>query len=58
MVGEASGLSDSAIGERLGIAGKTVANNVSSIFTKLQVADRAQAIVRARDAGLGKTSLR
>jgi DNA-binding NarL/FixJ family response regulator len=37
-----------------GIAPKTVANNVSSIFTKLQVADRAHAIVRARDAGLGR----
>jgi DNA-binding NarL/FixJ family response regulator len=35
------------------VAQKTVANNVSAIFTKLQVADRAQAIVRARDAGLG-----
>lgn len=52
----ASGLSNAAIGERLGIAGKTVANNVSSIFTKLQVADRTQAIIRARDAGLGKVS--
>jgi DNA-binding NarL/FixJ family response regulator len=38
----------------MGIAPKTVANNVSSIFVKLQVADRAQAIVRARDAGLGR----
>ena len=52
----AEGLSNSAIGERLGIAGKTVANNVSSIFLKLQVADRAQAIIRARDAGLGRAS--
>jgi DNA-binding NarL/FixJ family response regulator len=42
-----------AIGDRLGLAAKTVANNVSSIFAKLQVADRSQAIVRARDAGLG-----
>ncbi|CAN5858301.1 response regulator transcription factor [soil metagenome] len=50
----AAGLSNSIIGERLGIASKTVANNVSTIFTKLQVADRAQAIIRARDAGLGK----
>ena len=31
---------------------KTVRNNVSNIFSKLQVADRAQAIVRARAAGL------
>ncbi|HJW90726.1 MAG TPA: hypothetical protein VJ436_08810 [Anaerolineales bacterium] len=29
-------------------------NHVSNIFTKLQVADRAQAIIRAREAGLGK----
>ncbi|MDQ4142213.1 MAG: response regulator transcription factor [Actinomycetota bacterium] len=52
----AAGLSNSAIGERLGIAPKTVANNVSSIFNKLQVADRAQAIIRAREAGLGRAS--
>jgi DNA-binding NarL/FixJ family response regulator len=32
---------------------KTVANNVSAIFATLQVADRAQAMVRAREAGLG-----
>jgi DNA-binding NarL/FixJ family response regulator len=51
----AAGLRNSAIAERMGIAPKTVANNVSSIFGKLQVADRAQAIVRARDAGLGRT---
>ncbi|MFL6173728.1 MAG: response regulator [Marmoricola sp.] len=50
----AAGLRNAAIAERMGIAAKTVANNVSSIFTKLQVADRAQAIVRARDAGLGR----
>ncbi len=49
----AAGLSNAAIGNRLGLAAKTVANNVSSIFTKLQVSDRSQAIVRAREAGLG-----
>jgi len=32
---------------------KTVQNHISNIFSKLQVADRSQAIVRARDAGLG-----
>jgi len=32
---------------------KTVRNHVSTIFSKLQVADRAQAVVRAREAGLG-----
>ncbi|MGH3716209.1 MAG: response regulator transcription factor [Micromonosporaceae bacterium] len=50
----AAGLSNAAIGVRLGVAPKTVANNVSAVFTKLRVADRAQAIVRARDAGLGR----
>ncbi len=35
---------------------KTVRNHISSIFTKLQVTDRAQAIVRAREAGLGLNS--
>jgi DNA-binding NarL/FixJ family response regulator len=50
----AAGLGNAAIANRLSVAYKTVANNVSSIFAKLQVADRAQAIVRARDAGLGK----
>jgi DNA-binding NarL/FixJ family response regulator len=49
----AAGLSNAAIGARLGLAAKTVANNVSSIFAKLQVADRSEAIVRARDAGMG-----
>lgn len=49
----AAGLSNPRIAERMGLAPKTVANNVSSIFAKLQVADRAQAIVRARKAGLG-----
>ena len=33
---------------------KTVRNHVSNIFGKLQVADRAEAIVRAREAGLGQ----
>ena len=50
----AAGLPNGAIGARLGVAPKTVANNVSTIFTKLQVADRAAAIIRARDAGLGR----
>lgn len=50
----AGGLNNAAIARRVGVAQKTVANNVSTIFTKLQVADRAQAIVRARDAGLGR----
>jgi DNA-binding NarL/FixJ family response regulator len=40
------------IAARLSLAAKTVRNHVSNIFTKLQVASRAEAIVRARDAGL------
>jgi DNA-binding NarL/FixJ family response regulator len=50
----AAGLSNRQIAERLVLAPKTVRNNVSTVFAKLQVADRAQAIVRARDAGLGR----
>lgn len=50
----AGGLGNAAIGERLSLAAKTVANNVSSIFVKLQVAGRSEAIVRAREAGLGR----
>jgi len=50
----AAGLNNTAIGQRMGLAPKTVANNVSAIFAKLHVADRAQAIVRARDAGMGR----
>jgi DNA-binding NarL/FixJ family response regulator len=50
----ASGLNNAGIAARLEVSPKTVANNVSAIFGKLQVADRAQAIIRARDAGLGR----
>ena len=50
----AAGLSNRQIAERLVLAPKTVRNNVSTVFAKLQVADRAQAIVRAREAGLGR----
>ncbi len=42
------------IAKRLHLSQKTVRNHVSNIFTKLQVADRAQAIIRAREAGLGQ----
>ena len=44
---------NAAIARRLGIADKTVRNHVSNILTKLQVERRAEAIVRARRAGLG-----
>ncbi|HMO57915.1 MAG TPA: response regulator transcription factor, partial [Roseiflexaceae bacterium] len=49
----AQGENNQAIAERLALSPKTVRNYISNIFSKLQVADRAQAIVRARDAGLG-----
>ena len=50
----AQGHNNLAIANRLSLSIKTVQNYVSSILTKLQVADRAQAIVRAREAGFGK----
>jgi len=50
----ARGESNQSIARRLFLSEKTVRNHVSNIFTKLQVADRAQAIVRAREAGLGR----
>jgi DNA-binding NarL/FixJ family response regulator len=49
----ARGLDNTSISRRLGLSPKTVRNHLSSVFTKLQVVDRAQAIVRAREAGLG-----
>ena len=49
----AQGASNGAIAERLVLSPKTVRNHVSNIFSKLQVADRAHAIIRGRDAGLG-----
>jgi DNA-binding NarL/FixJ family response regulator len=52
----ASGRSNTEIARRLVLSDKTVRNNVSNIFVKLQVADRSQAIVRAREAGLGGAS--
>lgn len=50
----AGGMRNHAIAERLGLAPKTVANHISSIFSKLQVTDRSEAIVRAREQGLGR----
>lgn len=51
----AQGLSNSAIADRLGLSLKTVNNNTSSIFTKLNVATRTEAAILARDRGLGGT---
>lgn len=49
----AQGKSNPVIAQTLSLSAKTVANHVSNIFGKLQVADRAEAIIRAREAGLG-----
>ena len=49
----AQGHPNPAIAKQLHLSTKTVGNYVSNIFTKLQVADRAQAIISAREAGLG-----
>ena len=49
----AQGCTNMAIAERLVLSRKTVSNHISNIFSKLQVADRSQAIMRARQAGLG-----
>ena len=49
----AQGHPNPSIARRLSLSPKTVANYVSAIFAKLQVADRAQAMIRAREAGLG-----
>ena len=50
----ARGKSTTELGNRLGLSSKTISNYISNILTKLQVTDRAEAIVRARDAGLGE----
>jgi DNA-binding NarL/FixJ family response regulator len=49
----ARGSNNAEIAKRLYVSPKTVRNHVSNIFLKLQVADRAQAMIRAREAGLG-----
>lgn len=49
----AQGRANASIARHLFLSEKTVRNHVSNIFSKLQVADRAEAIVRAREAGLG-----
>ncbi|WP_344808373.1 response regulator transcription factor [Microlunatus ginsengisoli] len=51
----AQGLGNATIAARLHLSPKTVGNHISAIFTKLGISSRAEAIVRARDAGLGVT---
>jgi DNA-binding NarL/FixJ family response regulator len=53
----AAGAGNNAIARQLAISAKTVANHVSNILTKLQLPDRAQAIIRAREAGLGEAEV-
>jgi DNA-binding NarL/FixJ family response regulator len=50
----ARGEANASIAEHLVLSPKTVRNLVSNIYSKLQVVDRAQAVVRARDAGMGR----
>lgn len=50
----AQGKSNHEIAQALFLSVKTVSNNVSNIFSKLQVADRSQAMLKAREAGLGR----
>lgn len=52
----ARGCDNAQIGAHLGLAEKTVRNNISAVFEKLGAENRAQAIVRARDAGFGRAA--
>lgn len=54
----AAGRSNAEITSRLGLSPKTVRNHVSNVFAKLDVRDRAEAIVRGREAGLGGEDVR
>jgi DNA-binding NarL/FixJ family response regulator len=49
----AGGLTNAEIGRRLTLAPKTVRNYISNVLAKIHAADRADAVVRARRAGLG-----
>lgn len=45
--------SNQEIAQKLSLSPKTVRNDISNIFAKLQVADRAAAIIRAKESGIG-----
>jgi DNA-binding NarL/FixJ family response regulator len=49
----AQGLTNQAVADRMGVSLKTARNHVSNILARLQVADRTEAVARARAAGLG-----
>jgi DNA-binding NarL/FixJ family response regulator len=51
----AAGRSNDAIARELYVSNKTVRNTVSSIYAKLHAAGRAEAIIKARDAGFGRS---
>jgi DNA-binding NarL/FixJ family response regulator len=51
----ASGASNDAIARKLFVSNKTVRNTVSGIYAKLHANGRAEAIVKAREAGFGKS---
>jgi DNA-binding NarL/FixJ family response regulator len=51
--GVAAGMTNPEIGTKLFLSPKTVANNISMILDKLQISHRAEAIIKAREAGLG-----
>lgn len=52
----AQGLNNSVIGSRLGVGDKRVRNCISQVYLKLRVQDRPQAIIMAREAGLGRST--
>ncbi|TYB45530.1 response regulator transcription factor [Actinomadura chibensis] len=52
----AAGLANADVAARMSLASKTVSNHITNIFAKLQVASRAEAIVRAREGGLGTSA--
>jgi DNA-binding NarL/FixJ family response regulator len=52
----AAGLPNAAIARRMFLSDKTVRNYITSVFAKLDVRDRTEAVIRAREAGLGRST--